>query len=228
MTEPALTGKGMRSLPQRKPFHFARTLQAERFFGERGRQTRERFAWQLWEARKKANQRTARVSLHRQSICSEGRCLVRASVLESHGIQTLILSSETILTSRRRRKADDFMNLAADSSPEDGTDPEDFHSKPWNAPRRRPVAKAQQIVSAGTRGTSRGARRLRRWFATSGDGSGGTSGSAYRAAAGVARRSGGCWPCCNRGSSRAGRRLPTGGSGERNQPLRTRLSWCLK
>ena len=27
--------------------------------------------------------------------------------------------------------------LAADSSPEDGGDPKEFHAKPWNAPSRR-------------------------------------------------------------------------------------------
>lgn len=46
--------------------------------------------------------------------------------------------------SRRRRKADDFKTLAADRSPEDGADPKDFHSKPWNAPKQA-GRKAQQL-----------------------------------------------------------------------------------
>ena len=46
--------------------------------------------------------------------------------------------------SRRRRKADDLTNLAADLGGEDGTDPRDFHAKPWNAPKRA-GRKAQQL-----------------------------------------------------------------------------------
>ena len=33
--------------------------------------------------------------------------------------------------SRRRQKADEFAKLAADSGPEDGADPKEFHAKPW-------------------------------------------------------------------------------------------------
>lgn len=46
--------------------------------------------------------------------------------------------------SRRRRKTDDFKNLAADIGSEDGGDPKDFHSKPWNAPKKA-SRKAQQL-----------------------------------------------------------------------------------
>jgi ribosome-binding factor A len=46
--------------------------------------------------------------------------------------------------SRRRCKADEFRNLAADSSPEDGGDPKEFHTKPWNAPKKA-GRKAQQL-----------------------------------------------------------------------------------
>jgi ribosome-binding factor A len=46
--------------------------------------------------------------------------------------------------SRRRPKADDFKNLAADTSPEDGGDPKDFHAKPWNAPKKA-SRKGQQL-----------------------------------------------------------------------------------
>ncbi|MDY3556223.1 ribosome-binding factor A [Gemmata sp. JC717] len=38
--------------------------------------------------------------------------------------------------SRRRQKADEFRHLADDIGPEDGTDPKDFHAKPWNAPKQ--------------------------------------------------------------------------------------------
>jgi ribosome-binding factor A len=46
--------------------------------------------------------------------------------------------------SRRRHKADEFKNLAADTSPEDGGDPKEFHTKPWNQPKRA-GRKAQQL-----------------------------------------------------------------------------------
>lgn len=38
--------------------------------------------------------------------------------------------------SRRRQKADEFASLAGDISPEDGSDPKDFHAKPWNQPKQ--------------------------------------------------------------------------------------------
>jgi ribosome-binding factor A len=38
--------------------------------------------------------------------------------------------------SRRRPKVDDWTNLAADRSHEDGGDPKEFHAKPWNAPKQ--------------------------------------------------------------------------------------------
>jgi ribosome-binding factor A len=38
--------------------------------------------------------------------------------------------------SRRKRKADDLSALAAEVGREDGSDPRDFHAKPWNAPRQ--------------------------------------------------------------------------------------------
>src|SRR5262245_59380856 len=46
--------------------------------------------------------------------------------------------------SRRRQKADEFENLAADASPEDGGDPKEFHAKPWDAPKKA-GRKAQQL-----------------------------------------------------------------------------------
>jgi ribosome-binding factor A len=46
--------------------------------------------------------------------------------------------------SRRRPKADEFEPLAADTSPEDGGDPCEFHTKPWNAPKRA-GRKSQQL-----------------------------------------------------------------------------------
>jgi ribosome-binding factor A len=46
--------------------------------------------------------------------------------------------------SRRRPKADEFENLAADTGPEDGGDPNSFHARPWNAPKRA-GRKAQQL-----------------------------------------------------------------------------------
>src|SRR4051812_11391148 len=48
--------------------------------------------------------------------------------------------------SRRRRKADDSMTLAADLGREDGTDPKEFHSKPWNTPKQA-GRKAQQFCA---------------------------------------------------------------------------------
>ena len=44
----------------------------------------------------------------------------------------------------RRKQADEFKLLAAESSPEDGGDPKEFHSKPWNAPKKA-GRKAQQL-----------------------------------------------------------------------------------
>jgi ribosome-binding factor A len=52
--------------------------------------------------------------------------------------------SEAIPMSRRRQKADEFKNLAADSCPEDGGDPKEFHAKPWDAPKKA-GRKAQQL-----------------------------------------------------------------------------------
>jgi ribosome-binding factor A len=46
--------------------------------------------------------------------------------------------------SRRRQQADEFKNLAADRGPEDGTDPREFHQKPWDAPKQA-GRKAQQL-----------------------------------------------------------------------------------
>jgi ribosome-binding factor A len=53
--------------------------------------------------------------------------------------------------SRRRQKADEFRTLAADRSPEDGTDPKDFHAKPWNAPKkagRKALQLCRQVADA--------------------------------------------------------------------------------
>ena len=52
--------------------------------------------------------------------------------------------TEATPMSRRRQKADEFKHLAGDVSPEDGTDPKDFHAKPWNAPKKA-GRKAQQL-----------------------------------------------------------------------------------
>ncbi len=38
--------------------------------------------------------------------------------------------------SRRKRKAADSSELAAELGPEDGSDPRDFHARPWNAPKK--------------------------------------------------------------------------------------------
>ncbi len=46
--------------------------------------------------------------------------------------------------SRRRQKADEFKTLAGDISPEDGSDPKEFHTKPWNAPKQA-GRKSQQL-----------------------------------------------------------------------------------
>ena len=46
--------------------------------------------------------------------------------------------------SQRRQKADEFQNLAGDISPEDGSDPKEFHAKPWNAPKQA-GRKSQQL-----------------------------------------------------------------------------------
>jgi ribosome-binding factor A len=49
-----------------------------------------------------------------------------------------------LLMSRRKRKADDLTNLAASLGQEDGSDDRDFHSKPWNAPKKS-SRKGQQL-----------------------------------------------------------------------------------
>ncbi|VTR91289.1 ribosome-binding factor a : Uncharacterized protein OS=Sorangium cellulosum So0157-2 GN=SCE1572_22215 PE=4 SV=1: RBFA [Gemmata massiliana] len=46
--------------------------------------------------------------------------------------------------SRRRQKADEFKTLAGDISPEDGSDPKEFHAKLWNAPKQA-GRKSQQL-----------------------------------------------------------------------------------
>ena len=46
--------------------------------------------------------------------------------------------------SRRKRKADDLANLAANLGDEDGSDPREFHNKPWNAPKKA-SRKGQQL-----------------------------------------------------------------------------------
>jgi ribosome-binding factor A len=46
--------------------------------------------------------------------------------------------------SRRRPKADDLARLAADSGPEDGSDPKKFHEKPEH-PLKRAGRKAKQL-----------------------------------------------------------------------------------
>jgi ribosome-binding factor A len=46
--------------------------------------------------------------------------------------------------SRRKRKADELMNLAANLGHEDGCDPKEFHAKPWNAPKKA-SRKGQQL-----------------------------------------------------------------------------------
>jgi ribosome-binding factor A len=46
--------------------------------------------------------------------------------------------------SRRKRQADELMNLAANLGHEDGSDPKEFHTKPWNAPKKA-SRKGQQL-----------------------------------------------------------------------------------
>jgi ribosome-binding factor A len=46
--------------------------------------------------------------------------------------------------SRRKRKADELIDLAANLGQEDGTDPKEFHNKPWNAPKKA-NRKGQQL-----------------------------------------------------------------------------------
>jgi ribosome-binding factor A len=48
--------------------------------------------------------------------------------------------------SRRRRKADDLTNLAADLGGEDGGDAREFHTNPWNAPKQA-GRKGQQLCA---------------------------------------------------------------------------------
>jgi ribosome-binding factor A len=38
--------------------------------------------------------------------------------------------------SRRKQKADEIRDLAAERGPEDGGDAREFHSRPWNAPKK--------------------------------------------------------------------------------------------
>lgn len=46
--------------------------------------------------------------------------------------------------SSRKRKADEFKSLAAELGGEDGSDPKEFHAKPWDAPKRA-SRKGQQL-----------------------------------------------------------------------------------
>jgi len=46
--------------------------------------------------------------------------------------------------SRRKQKVDELMSLAANLGQEDGSDPKEFHSKPWNAPKKT-SRKGQQL-----------------------------------------------------------------------------------
>ncbi len=46
--------------------------------------------------------------------------------------------------SRRKRKADEIANLAAELGSEDGGDPKEFHAKPWDAPKQA-SRKGQQL-----------------------------------------------------------------------------------
>ena len=48
--------------------------------------------------------------------------------------------------SRRRRKADDLTNLAANLGREDGGDPREFHAKPWNK-QKQASHKGQQLCT---------------------------------------------------------------------------------
>lgn len=38
--------------------------------------------------------------------------------------------------SRRRKRSDDLTRLSADPGGEDGSDPKEFHTKPWDAPKQ--------------------------------------------------------------------------------------------
>lgn len=48
--------------------------------------------------------------------------------------------------SRRRRKADELLHFAAEIGGEDGSDPKDFHAKPWNQPKQA-TRKGQQLCA---------------------------------------------------------------------------------
>jgi ribosome-binding factor A len=48
--------------------------------------------------------------------------------------------------SRRRRKADELANLAAEVAGEDGTDPKEFHAKPWDS-HKRATRKGRQLCA---------------------------------------------------------------------------------
>ena len=53
--------------------------------------------------------------------------------------------------SRRRRKPDDLTGLAGDFCNEDGSDPKQFHAKPWNAPKqagRKALQLCEQVKQA--------------------------------------------------------------------------------
>jgi ribosome-binding factor A len=48
--------------------------------------------------------------------------------------------------SRRRKKSVDLSGLADDVCREDGSDPKEFHAKPWNAPKQA-TRKGQQLCA---------------------------------------------------------------------------------
>ena len=61
--------------------------------------------------------------------------------------------------SRRKQQADEPANLAAEVGAEDGSDPKEFHTKLWNAPKKASLGRASGPGRA-TKQTSRKGRQL--------------------------------------------------------------------
>jgi ribosome-binding factor A len=58
--------------------------------------------------------------------------------------------------SRRRRKADELANLAAELGGEDGSDPKDFHAKPWEGANEASPGRASGPRRATKQATRKG------------------------------------------------------------------------
>ena len=64
------------------------------------------------------------------------------------------LPSETRLMSRRRQSNRGLTDLAAEVAAEDGSDPKEFHRKPWEAPKAAGLMSSATASRSGKRDQS--------------------------------------------------------------------------